>query len=137
MFKFLKKTKKNGWMSLGGILLCITGAADPSIWAEVWEFLLGCYALSTTTYRVQEVAKGGSEEGHKPHNIISPHLNVKGGTLMRNASNGNTSILINGCEITNVERKMLKWVGVQIAGNRHFWVNVDGTYQEGQKNIKG
>ncbi|RWW66875.1 hypothetical protein BHE74_00025724 [Ensete ventricosum] len=26
MFKFLKKTKKGGWMSLGGILLCITEA---------------------------------------------------------------------------------------------------------------
>ncbi|KHG29422.1 Potassium transporter 2 -like protein [Gossypium arboreum] len=26
MFKFLKKTKKGGWMSLGGILLCITGS---------------------------------------------------------------------------------------------------------------
>ncbi|TKY50399.1 Potassium transporter 8 [Spatholobus suberectus] len=25
MFKFLKKTQKGGWMSLGGILLCITG----------------------------------------------------------------------------------------------------------------
>lgn len=25
MFKFLKKTKISGWMSLGGILLCITG----------------------------------------------------------------------------------------------------------------
>lgn len=25
MFKFLKKTRKRGWMSLGGILLCITG----------------------------------------------------------------------------------------------------------------
>lgn len=25
MLKFLKKTKKGGWMSLGGILLCITG----------------------------------------------------------------------------------------------------------------
>ncbi|KAF7133436.1 hypothetical protein RHSIM_Rhsim09G0184600 [Rhododendron simsii] len=26
MFKFLKKTRKSGWMSLGGILLCITGS---------------------------------------------------------------------------------------------------------------
>lgn len=26
MYKFLKKTKKQGWMALGGILLCITGA---------------------------------------------------------------------------------------------------------------
>lgn len=25
MFKFLKKTRTRGWMSLGGILLCITG----------------------------------------------------------------------------------------------------------------
>lgn len=25
MLRFLKKTKKGGWMSLGGILLCITG----------------------------------------------------------------------------------------------------------------
>ncbi|KAJ4970869.1 hypothetical protein NE237_003968 [Protea cynaroides] len=26
MYKFLKKTRKGGWMSLGGILLCITGS---------------------------------------------------------------------------------------------------------------
>lgn len=25
MYKFLRKTKKSGWMSLGGILLCVTG----------------------------------------------------------------------------------------------------------------
>lgn len=25
MYKFLKKTQRGGWMSLGGILLCITG----------------------------------------------------------------------------------------------------------------
>lgn len=25
MFQFLKKTQKGGWMSLGGIMLCITG----------------------------------------------------------------------------------------------------------------
>jgi hypothetical protein len=29
MFKFMKKTKKGGWMSLGGILLCITGSCLP------------------------------------------------------------------------------------------------------------
>jgi KUP system potassium uptake protein len=25
MIRFLRKTKKSGWMSLGGILLCMTG----------------------------------------------------------------------------------------------------------------
>lgn len=89
-------------------------------------------------YWYDKVSGFWGKEGHKPHNIISPHLNVGGGTFMRNASNGNTNILINGREITNVERQMLKWAGVQIAGNPHFWVNADGTYQEeGQKNIKG
>lgn len=29
MVKFLKKTRKGGWMSLGGILLCITGNMSP------------------------------------------------------------------------------------------------------------
>lgn len=27
MYKFLKKTRRGGWMSLGGILLCITGTS--------------------------------------------------------------------------------------------------------------
>jgi hypothetical protein len=34
--------------------LIILGGIDPSIRAEVWEFLLGCYALSSTSeYRTQ------------------------------------------------------------------------------------
>jgi hypothetical protein len=34
--------------------LIILGGIDPSIRAEVWEFLLGCYALSSTSeYRNQ------------------------------------------------------------------------------------
>lgn len=33
---------------------------------------------------------------------------------------------------------MLQLAGVQCAGNPHFWVNEDGSYQEeGQKNTKG
>ena len=31
MYKFLKKTQRGGWMSLGGILLCITGISKLAI----------------------------------------------------------------------------------------------------------
>ncbi|VAH26470.1 unnamed protein product [Triticum turgidum subsp. durum] len=36
MFKFLKKTKKSGWMSLGGILLCMTGSE--AMFADLGHF---------------------------------------------------------------------------------------------------
>ncbi|XP_020591983.1 probable potassium transporter 9 isoform X2 [Phalaenopsis equestris] len=36
MFNFLKKTKKGGWMSLGGILLCITGSE--AMFADLGHF---------------------------------------------------------------------------------------------------
>ncbi|KAK1284134.1 putative potassium transporter 8 [Acorus calamus] len=36
MYNFLKKTKKNGWMSLGGILLCITGSE--AMFADLGHF---------------------------------------------------------------------------------------------------
>ncbi|XP_074567835.1 putative potassium transporter 8 [Curcuma longa] len=36
MFKFLKKTKKGGWMSLGGILLCMTGSE--AMFADLGHF---------------------------------------------------------------------------------------------------
>ncbi|KAF5181464.1 Potassium transporter, partial [Thalictrum thalictroides] len=36
MYQFLKKTKKSGWMSLGGILLCITGSE--AMFADLGHF---------------------------------------------------------------------------------------------------
>lgn len=77
------------------------------------------------------------KKGEKPSDIISARLNV-GGLISRDASNGNTNILINNREITKVELQLLRFTGVQCAGNPHFWLDEYGSYkEEGQKNEKG
>ncbi|KAI3731190.1 hypothetical protein L1987_62374 [Smallanthus sonchifolius] len=46
MYKFLKKTKKRGWMSLGGILLCITGSE--AMFADLGHFSYAAIQIAFT-----------------------------------------------------------------------------------------
>ncbi|XP_058007895.1 potassium transporter 2 isoform X2 [Hevea brasiliensis] len=46
MFKFLKKTRKDGWMSLGGILLCITGSE--AMFADLGHFSYAAIQIAFT-----------------------------------------------------------------------------------------
>ncbi|KAK1405670.1 extra-large guanine nucleotide-binding protein 1-like [Heracleum sosnowskyi] len=75
-------------------------------------------------------------EGEKPCQIITPQLAV-GDPIMRNASNGNTNILVNNREITKPELWMIQLAGIHCLGETNFWCSADGSFQEeGQKNVK-
>ncbi|KAJ3682897.1 hypothetical protein LUZ60_013124 [Juncus effusus] len=47
MFKFLKKTRKQGWMSLGGILLCMTGSE--AMFADLGHFSYTAIQIAFTS----------------------------------------------------------------------------------------
>ncbi|CAA2954320.1 extra-large guanine nucleotide-binding protein 1-like [Olea europaea var. sylvestris] len=75
--------------------------------------------------------------GEKPSQIITSQLTV-GLQIRKEASNGNTNVLINSREITKPELRMLKVAGIHCEGNPHFWVTADGSYQlEGMNYVMG
>ncbi|KAK4378382.1 hypothetical protein RND71_000244 [Anisodus tanguticus] len=93
--------------------------------------------LKPGKYWYDKVSGFWGKEGHKLCQIISPQLAV-GDTIKKDASNGNTNILINNREITQVELYMLKLAGINCEGNVCFWLSADGSCQEeGMNNVVG
>ncbi|WOH04672.1 hypothetical protein DCAR_0624083 [Daucus carota subsp. sativus] len=91
--------------------------------------------LEPIKYWYDKVSGLWGKEGKKPCQIISAQLSV-GDQIMRNASNGNTNILVNNREITRSELWMLEFAGINCEGKPHFWMSADGSFQEeGQKNV--
>jgi hypothetical protein len=95
------------------------------------------YKLTHGYYWYDKVSGYWGKVGKKPYQIISPQLKV-GQEMKKDASNGNTNIMINGREITQKELWVLQAAGVECEGKPSFWLSADGSYQEeGQKNVKG
>ncbi|KAJ8572305.1 hypothetical protein K7X08_008816 [Anisodus acutangulus] len=93
--------------------------------------------LKPGKYWYDKVSGFWGKEGHKLCQIISPQLAV-GDTVKKDASNGNTNILINNREIMQVELYMLKLAGINCEGNVCFWLSADGSCQEeGMNNVVG
>ncbi|KAL2558410.1 Potassium transporter 2 [Forsythia ovata] len=85
MLKFLKKTRKGGWMSLGGILLCITGSE--AMFADLGHFSYAAIQIAFTflVYPALTLAYMGqaaylSRHHHSIHKI-GFYVSVPGMTL--------------------------------------------------------
>ncbi|GMH13370.1 hypothetical protein Nepgr_015211 [Nepenthes gracilis] len=76
MYKFLKKTKKGGWMSLGGILLCITGSE--AMFADLGHFsqLSIKMAFTFVVYPSLILAYMGQAAYLSRHHIINSNYSI-------------------------------------------------------------
>ncbi|AEE35043.1 K+ uptake permease 6 [Arabidopsis thaliana] len=76
MYKFLKKTQSRGWMSLGGILLCITGSE--AMFADLGHFsqLSIKIAFTSLVYPSLILAYMGQAAYLSQHHIIESEYNI-------------------------------------------------------------
>ncbi|XP_050209659.1 potassium transporter 2 [Mercurialis annua] len=74
MFKFLKKTRKGGWMSLGGTLLCITGSE--AMFADLGHFNYAAIQIAFTflVYPALILAYMGQAAYLSQHHDNSHHI---------------------------------------------------------------
>ncbi|CAH8363864.1 unnamed protein product [Eruca vesicaria subsp. sativa] len=76
MYKFLKKTQSRGWMSLGGILLCITGSE--AMFADLGHFsqLSIKIAFTSLVYPSLILAYMGQAAYLSQHHVIETDYNI-------------------------------------------------------------
>ncbi|CAM8965311.1 unnamed protein product [Rhodiola kirilowii] len=76
MFRFLKKTQRGGWMSLGGILLCITGSE--AMYADLGHFsqLSIKIAFSFVVYPSLILAYMGQAAYLSKHHVIENNYHI-------------------------------------------------------------
>ncbi|VFQ93160.1 unnamed protein product [Cuscuta campestris] len=76
MYKFLKKTQRGGWMSLGGILLCITGSE--AMFADLGHFsqLSIQIAFTCLVYPSLVLAYMGQAAYMSQHHIIESNYRI-------------------------------------------------------------
>ncbi|KAJ4974151.1 hypothetical protein NE237_007325 [Protea cynaroides] len=76
MYKFLKKTQRGGWMSLGGILLCITGSE--AMFADLGHFsqLSIKIAFTSVVYPSLILAYMGQAAYLSKHHIIESDYHI-------------------------------------------------------------
>ncbi|KAI8533732.1 hypothetical protein RHMOL_Rhmol10G0032200 [Rhododendron molle] len=76
MYKFLKKTRRGGWMSLGGILLCITGSE--AMFADLGHFsqLSIKIAFTFVVYPALILAYMGQAAYLSKHHVIENYYHI-------------------------------------------------------------
>ncbi|CAI9092877.1 OLC1v1028229C1 [Oldenlandia corymbosa var. corymbosa] len=76
MYKFLKKTQREGWMSLGGILLCITGSE--AMFADLGHFSQFSIQIAFTTmvYPSLILAYMGQAAYLSKHHVIQSDYHI-------------------------------------------------------------
>ncbi|MQL76047.1 hypothetical protein Taro_008414 [Colocasia esculenta] len=76
MYKFLKKTRKSGWMSLGGILLCITGSE--AMFADLGHFSYTAIQIAFTSlvYPALILAYMGQAAYLSKHHLITSSYQI-------------------------------------------------------------